>query len=235
MFGYHDVTDSSDDAMQQPLCWITNEFDRSPAELLWVDSPRWGPLDGTLLNLSYGYGEVYVVPHEEIDGQKQGGMCALPIPRFPTGVMRGRFHPTDGQLYLCGMFAWAGNQTQPGGMYRLRYTGQPAHLPVGLNAKTNGMAVTFTDELDAASAGDPKNYAVKVWSLKRTANYGSEHYHERSLEVTSAKLSEDGKQVFLQIPDIAPTWGMEIRYEVQSAVGKPIRGRIHNTIHKLNR
>jgi putative heme-binding domain-containing protein len=234
MFGYHDVTDSSDDAMQQPLCWITNAFDRSPAELLWVDSPRWGALDGKLLNLSYGYGQVYVVPHEEIDGQKQGGMCALPIPRFPTGVMRGRFHPTDGQLYLCGMFAWAGSQTQPGGLYRLRYTGKPAHLPVGLNAHRNGMAVTFTDKLDAASARDPKNYSVKTWSLKRTAGYGSKHYNERSLKVTSVKLSEDGKQVFLQIPDIAPTWCMEIKYEVQSAAGKPIRGRIHNTIHKLN-
>ncbi|MBT4866785.1 MAG: heme-binding protein [Planctomycetaceae bacterium] len=234
MFGYHDVTDSSDDAMEQPLCWITNAFDRSPAELLWVDSPRWGALDGKLLNLSYGYGQVYVVPHEEIDGQKQGGMCALPIPRFPTGVMRGRFHPGDGQLYLCGMFAWAGSQTQPGGLYRLRYTGKPAHLPVGLSARKNGMAVTFTDKLDAASARDPKNYSVKIWSLKRTAGYGSKHYNERSLKVTAASLSEDGKQVFLQIPEIAPTWCMEINYEVQSATGKPIRGKIHNTIHKLN-
>lgn len=235
MFGYHDVTDSSDEAMQQPLCWITNEFDRSPAELLWVDSPRWGALDGKLLNLSYGYGQAYVVPHEEVDGQKQGGMCALPIPRFPTGVIRGRFHPVDEQLYVCGMFSWAGSQTQSGGLYRVRATGKPAHLPVGLIARQNGMAVTFTDKLDARSARDPKNYSVKVWSLKRTADYGSKHYNERSLKVTSAKLSEDGRQIFLEIPDIAPTWCMEIKYELRSADGKPIQGRIHNTIHKLRR
>ena len=36
MMGYHDIEDSSDSAMQQPLAWITNAFDRSPAELLWV-------------------------------------------------------------------------------------------------------------------------------------------------------------------------------------------------------
>ena len=133
------------------------------------------------------------------------------------------------------MFAWSGSQTESGGLYRLRSTGKQAHLPVDLNAKTNGMVVTFTDKLDAASARDPKNYSVKVWSLKRTADYGSEHYNERSLKVTSAKLSDDGKQVFLKIPDIGPTWCMESSYEVQSADGKPIRGRIHNTIHKLNR
>ena len=92
--------------------------------MLWVTSDRWGPLKGSLLNFSYGYGKVYVVPYEKVGGQIQGGMCALPMPQFPTGVMRGRFHPADGQLYCCGMFAWAGNQTQPGGFYRVRYTGK---------------------------------------------------------------------------------------------------------------
>ena len=38
MWGYHDVTDTSDAAMEQPVCWITNAFDRSPAELVWVES-----------------------------------------------------------------------------------------------------------------------------------------------------------------------------------------------------
>ncbi|MFN7732799.1 MAG: DUF6797 domain-containing protein, partial [Pirellula sp.] len=63
MFGYHDVTDPSDDAMEPPLCWITNAFDRSPAELLWIDSPAWAELQGSLLNLSYGYGKLYLVLH----------------------------------------------------------------------------------------------------------------------------------------------------------------------------
>lgn len=234
MFGYHDVTDSSDEAMEQPLCWITNAFDRSPAELLWVDSARWGPLQGSLLNLSYGYGKVYVVPHERINGQVQGGMCALPIPQFPTGVMRGRFHPVDGQLYTCGMFAWAGSQQQPGGFYRIRYTGQPVHLPVALNAKQDGMLLSFSDKIDPKTAAEPSNYSVKVWSLKRTANYGSKHYDEHSVSVTAAVPAADGRSVSLKIPDISPTWCMEIRYNIKSSEGKPIDGVIHNTIHALS-
>ncbi len=120
--------------MKQPLCWITNAFDRSPAELLWVTSDKWGPLKGSLLNLSYGHGKIFVVPHETVDGQAQGGMCALPLPPFPTGVMRGRFHPADGQLYACGMFAWAGNQTAarrllPRPLHR--QAGRPAGRPEG--------------------------------------------------------------------------------------------------------
>ncbi len=131
MFGYHDVTDSSDEAMEQPLCWITNDFDRSPAELLWTPPDTWGPLGGSLLNLSYGNGKLFVVPFEDVHGQKQGGLCQLPLPALPTGVMRGRFHPIDRQLYACGMFAWAGSATQPGGLYRIRYTGRPMYLPDG--------------------------------------------------------------------------------------------------------
>jgi putative heme-binding domain-containing protein len=233
MYGYHDVTDSSDEAMEQPLVWITNSFDRSPGELLWVDSKKWGPLDKRLLNLSYGYGTVYIVPHEEVNGQQQGGMCAFPIPRFPTGVMRGRFHPRDGQLYLAGMFAWAGSQTQPGGLYRLRYTGKPVHLPVELHATRNGMTITFSGLLDAKSAADVTNYRIKSWDLRRTKSYGSKHYNEKPLAVASARLGSDGRTVHLGIPDVAKTWCMEIDYRVRSAAGHAIKGRIHNTIHHL--
>ena len=99
---------------------------------------RWGPLAGSLLNFSYGYGKIFVVPHEEVDGQMQGGMCELPLPQFPTGLIRGRFHPTNGHLYTCGMFAWAGNQQQPGGFYRVRVTGKPMYLPIQLHATDVG-------------------------------------------------------------------------------------------------
>ena len=74
--------------MAKPLCWITNAFDRSPSELLWVTSERWGPLKGSLLNFSYGYGKIYVVPHENLGAEVQGGMCALPIPQFPFSQSR---------------------------------------------------------------------------------------------------------------------------------------------------
>jgi len=233
MFGYHDVTDTSDAAMQQPLCWITNDFDRSPAELLWVDSQRWGSLNGSLLNLSYGYGQIYVVPHETIEGQMQGGMCGLPLPRLPTGIMRGRFHAGDGQLYGCGMFAWAGNQQQPGGFYRIRKTERPAHLPIGLRARQTGMQIDFSAPLDPQSASDIQNYAVKTWSLKRTANYGSPHFNEKPIAVTAARLSQDGQHLHLEIPRIQPTWCMEIKYTLRDTAGHPVEGTIHNTVHRL--
>jgi putative heme-binding domain-containing protein len=233
MYGYHDITDASDSAMQQPLCWITNAFDRSPAELLWVTSPKWRGLEGRLLNFSYGYGKIFVVPHENLDGTWQGGMVELPLPVFPTGLIRGRFSPFDGQLYTCGMFAWAGSATQPGGLYRVRRTDQPLHVPVELHTTATGLRLTFSEPLDSGSLRDEASWGVKVWGLKRSANYGSEHIDEHRLEVTGATLEDDGRTVRLDLDGLQPTWGMEVRYNLRSANGAPVRGVLHNTVHRL--
>jgi putative heme-binding domain-containing protein len=234
MWGYHDVTDPSDAAMEQPVCWITNAFDRSPGQIVRVEGNAWKPLAGAILNLSYGYGKIFVIPHEVVDGQMQGGMAPLPIPQFPTGTIRGRFHPGSGQLYTCGMYAWAGTQTQPGGLYRVRCTGKPIWVPVGLSARKDGLAVTFSAPLERRSAGDPRSYAAKTWSLKRTAKYGSDHFDERPCPITSATVSPDGRTVLLAMPQIAPTWCMELGYAINGADGSAVKGAIHNTIHHLS-
>jgi putative heme-binding domain-containing protein len=233
MMGYHDGVSEDDNAMEQPVCWITNAFDRSPSELVWVDSAKWGSLNGSLLNLSYGYGQIYVVLRQRIGDSIQGGMIRLPIERFPTGVMRGRFHPVDGQFYCCGMYAWAGNQQQPGGLYRIRYTGKPIKTVLGLRATGNQLQLTFSDPLDLTVASDAKRYEVRSWGLKRNSGYGSAHLNEQTLEVASAEVSQNGKRVTLTVPDLEPTRGMEIRFELQSKNGSVVEGSIHNTIHRL--
>jgi hypothetical protein len=233
MFGYHDRTSSADSEMEQPMVWITNDMDRSPGELVWVTSDKWGPLKGSLLNLSYGTGRIFVVPHEKMGDQLQGGVVQLPIPDFPTGVMRGRFHPQNGGLYACGLYAWAGNQQGDGGFYRVRPTGKPAHVPVELHARANGIEIEFTDALDRDSASNLQNYAVKVWSLIRSANYGSPHIGEHNLPLGKASLLSDGKTIFLEIPNLQPTQCMEIKCALRDTAGHSIARTIHNTIHHL--
>ncbi|MCC6235023.1 MAG: c-type cytochrome [Verrucomicrobiales bacterium] len=233
MFGYHERSSSADADMEQPLVWITNDMDRSPGELVWVTSPGWGPLRGSLLNLSYGTGRIFLVPHETVRGHDQGGVVALPLPDSPTGTMRGRFHPGNGHLYTCGLYAWAGNRQSDGGFHRVRATGKPTYLPVGLYARERGVALRFTEALDPASAAVPTHYSVKIWSLKRSADYGSKHLEEKSLEVSKVTVSPDAKEVFLELPGIRPTWGMEIRCSLKGADGLPFERIVHNTIQAL--
>jgi hypothetical protein len=161
-------------------------------------------------------------------------MSALPIPLLPTGVMRGRFHPRDRQLYACGMFAWAGNATQAGGLYRIRYTGKPMYLPTALRAHRDRIEVAYSDPLDRAFAADPSHYSIKSWSLRRTADYGSEHYDEKSLSVARVNVSADGRTIALHIPELRPTWGMEIVCHLEGLEGERCERVIHNSIFRIN-
>jgi mono/diheme cytochrome c family protein len=217
MFGYTPVTDESDSAMEQPLVWVTNAKDRSPAELLWVPKGVWGGLGGRLLNLSYGTGRIFVVPHEEVSGAWQGAVSELPLPAFGTGIMRGRFG-SDGSLYTCGMFAWAGNATSPGGFHRVRRGLGALTVPVQVNAIRGALRVTFSDSVADTSC------AMKVWSLKRSKGYGSKHYDERELSVKRVDVSSDGRTVLVEIPDLVPVQCYELR------IGDHV---LHGTIHEL--
>ena len=95
------------------------------------------------------------------------------------------------------------------------------------------MAISFSEALDPTAAADVRGYAVKVWGLKRSAKYGSDHVNEQALPVAKAVLSDDGRTVFLDIPGIRPTQGMEIRCRLAGQSGERVDVTIHNTIHAL--
>ena len=52
-------------------------------------------------------------------------------------------------------------------------------------------------------------------------------------QVASATVASDDKTLFLELPEISPTWCMEVKYSLLSSEGKPVEGVIHNTIHAL--
>ena len=218
MFGYSSVTDTADSAMEQPMVWMTNAKDRSPAELLWVPKHAWGSLGGSLLNLSYGTGRVFIVPHEEVNGQWQGAVCELPMPAFATGIMRGRFGD-DGALYTSGMFAWAGNAQAPGGFHRIRRGSDNEPVPIGVHVAKGKISVTFSETIGAMPC------EMKVWSLLRSAKYGSQHQNEKPLTITGTQLSDDKRTLIIAIPDLAPTQCYELK------IGDRV---LHGTIHQLN-
>ena len=223
-----------------PLCWLHPRYDRSPAEQLWVPKDCWGPLGGQLISLSYGTGSISQVLHEQVDGLMQGGATKLKIPIFPTGIMRGRFHPGDKHLYLCGLFGWAGNRTTAGGLYRIRHTGKALHAPLKLRATTRGLVLTFSDPLEKERAGSASRYSIERWNYLWQQRYGSKDYKlsdgkigRDKVAVKSATVSKDGRSVFLEIEDMKPCMQMLIRYKLTGADGARVSQEIYNTIHKL--
>ncbi len=225
-----------------PVTWIPHKVDNSCGGQAWVEGTRWGPMEGELLHLSYGKCEMFHILREEVDGVIQGGAVKFPL-RFLSGAMRARFNAGDGQLYVSGLKGWQTSGARDGNFQRVRYTGQKLLMPGGLNVHSNGVVLRFHEKLDKELAEDKGSYAVKRWNYRWTRSYGSKHYKlsnpnevgEDIVEVTSARLLDDGRSVFIGLADLKPVMQMEIGYDLETTDGQEVIGRVHNTIHKMRK
>jgi cytochrome c2 len=223
----------------EPLCWMHNFVDRSGGTQLWVPTDQWGPFRDQIITISYGMGHMFLLLKEEVGGMMQGAVTRFPL-EFETGAMRGAWHPQSGQLYTCGLYGWAGNKTKAGGFYRVRYTGQPAHMANALHFVRDGIVLGFTDPLDGKSATDRGNYHVTAWNYKWTADYGSPDFRLSGQEgrdtwpVESATLSADRQTVFLKVPDAQRVMQLHLVFNLAFADGAKVENFVHGTIHGLD-
>ncbi len=233
----------------KPLFWLPHQMDNSSGGQVWVQSERWGPFSGDILHLSYGKSSLFKVVKESIDGEWQGGAVRFPL-RFESGIMRGRFNARDGQLYLVGLRVWQSNGARYGAFQRVRYTGQPVHMPLRLNVMKDAISITFTNALDPASAVDEQNWAIDQWNYQWTQNYGSKMYSTKdpskvvgdkrqgafggdSLPVKEIQLSDDRKTVQLIVDNLKPVMQSRIRFNIMAADKTAIKQEILHTINRI--
>jgi len=232
-----------------PICWLPHQLDNSSGGQVWVTSDKWGPFKGDLLHTSYGKCRLFKVMMEDVKGKTQGGVAQFSL-NFDSGVMRGRFSPFDGQLYLAGLRVWQSSGARFGAFHRVRYTGEKVYMPAELHVKKDGLELTFTQPLDREFAEDTESYAVDQWNYQWTQNYGSKMYSVEdpdkelgskrqqsfggeTVNVESAKLSKDGKTVFLKLSKVQPVMQMRVRYNLDAKDGELVRGEIFNTINAV--
>lgn len=239
-YGFAGPRKSSDRPLgyDPPLCWMPRSADNSSGGQVWVTSDNWGLPKGQMLHLSYGLCTALVVMDEEVDGVAQGGVVKLPL-FFESGVMRGRFSARDGQLYVCGLKGWQTAAAKDGCLQRVRYTGGPVHVPVGLQVKPQGIAITFNEPLDAKSAGNPDNYYIEQWNYLYSKEYGSKDYRPSDPKkfgrdevfIDDVQITDGGRTVYLELETIEPVMQMGITYQIQAADGKQLKSTIYNTIN----
>ncbi len=229
-------------ATDNPLCWFPYpSWDNSCGDPVFVTSDKWGQPRGELWYLSYGQTSLLHILPEEVNGQMQGGAVRLPW-HFTSGGMRARFNPVDGQLYVCGFQGWQTNAPRQTAFERVRYTAKKSYLPAALHVKDNGIEIVFPESLKKETADDAGAWAVEQWNYRWTGAYGSPEVKisnpkqngRDQVEVKSVKLSEDGKTVFLEIPDLQPVMQMLIRGNgIEAADGSPVTVEIANTINTV--
>ena len=224
-----------------PLFWLPMDIDNSSGGEVWVPpGAKWGPWGGRMLQTSYGKCSIFGVTQETVDGVQQGGLVRFPL-TFKSGIMRERFSPADGQLYVSGLNVWQSSAAKDGCFQRVRYTGKPVTMPIGFATKANGAEITFTAPLDAASAGDAANWSAEQWNYAWTGDYGSPEFSTRDpkkkgkdrIEVTKATVSADKKSVILELSDRVPAMTLRIKCNVKSADGSEVRYQLDETIHRI--
>jgi len=165
--------------------------------------------------------------------------------KLTSSAMRPRFNPVDGQLYNAGLKGWQSNAAKDGGFDRIRYTGKPVVSIAKLNVTKAGVALTFTQPLDKATAEDAQNYAGERWNYKRTSDYGSPEFkltksedgkeqrgHDK-LDITAAKLSADGKTVTLAITDLKVVNQQLLKFHLKTAAGAELKQEVLHTINVI--
>jgi glucose/arabinose dehydrogenase len=204
-----------------------------------------------------------VLPQEvEFRGQPQmqGGLTRFNV-NFDSGAMRARFNPKDGQLYVVGLRGWQTTAVKNGCLQRVRYTGEKVRTPLDLKVAQGRVEVRFGEALDPAVAKDPGSWNIEIWNYLWSAAYGSPELSTKVkpfaaaevgkdgkpefskeqmsqtkhdlLKVTRVELSADGRTAILHLADLAPCMQMSLKYNVRSADGTELSGRITNTIHAL--
>jgi mono/diheme cytochrome c family protein len=240
--GYYNVTPTAHGADTTkglpPVVWIPHEVDASGAGEVWITGNRMGFAGDALVHLSYARPGPFRVYFDSTRSALQGAIVTLPGV-FTTPTLKGRMHPSDGQLYLAGFQIWQSNAKDVSSLTRLRYTGRPSTLPVEVHAGQQGIVVRFASRLDAAAARDASHYRLESWSYRRTSGYGSGHFkrdgsagHDRAN--VAAHLSADGRSVLLVVPEMRPVMQMQLDYDLRSAAGAPIRNTLYLTVHAVD-
>lgn len=223
-----------------PLCYMPRTVDNSTGGQAWVTGRAWGPLEGQLLNFSYGHCSMMLVLRDQVDGVRQGGVVPFKV-GFASGAHRARFRAQDGQLYVAGTRGWQTSAARDGSLQRVRYTGGPVHLPLEFHAVSGGVKLRFSEPLEKEVAESPDSWAAEAWNYHYAAQYGSKEYsisrpnvegHD-PVEVESVQLSQDAREVFLKMSALAPVMQLRIRYSLRGADGTPVKGDLHATVHAL--
>jgi len=197
-------------APKPPLLYLPRGEDNSSAGQVFLSDGAWPALRGAgnLVHLSFGAGSALMVTRQQVGGQWQGAAQRI-ASDFLSGAQQGRFNPKDGHLYVTGIAGWQTYTTDDGCLQRLRHVGG-APVLVAHEVRDNGVWLRFDAALDARAVGGLGAHFAQTWNYRYAAAYGSPEFSVAHpgvvghdvLEVRSAHVLGDGREVFIEIPQL---------------------------------
>ncbi|MGJ8723356.1 MAG: DUF6797 domain-containing protein [Roseibacillus sp.] len=208
-----------------PLCFIPRGIDNSVGGFVEITSDRWGPFEGSHVGLSFGACSHYLVLRDAQGPKPQAATVPLEG-EFLAGVIRGAFRESDGQLYVVGLDGWGDYSQQDGCLQRVRYLDAVVRKPSSFQVFENGLQVDFPMALDREAVAEVSNYLAQTWEYVYSKGYGSPEFSAKSdevghdlLSITSVHALEDGRSIFVEIPELNPTMVLYLRMHLKDAQG----------------
>jgi azurin len=190
------------------LMYMPRGEDNSASSQVFITSDKWASLkgDNNLIHLSSGGGSAWLMMRQNVKGRWQAAAVKI-SGNFDSGPQCARFNPNDGHLYVNGMQGWGSYTPKDGCFQRVRFTGGDKPVPVGFEARDNGVLIRFNQPVKNT---DATACFAQCWNYKYGPQYGSPEYSVKyadtpghdPLEVRSVQKLDEGKTLFLEIPQI---------------------------------
>lgn len=92
-----------------------------------------------------------------------------------------------------------------------------------MRARPDGFELTFTQQVDAKTAGDVKSYTMRAFTYACREDYGGPEVDEVLPQITKATVAAGGKSVRLSIDRLTKGHIHELHLDgVKSADAKPV-------------
>jgi glucose/arabinose dehydrogenase len=218
-----------------PVVWFPYAWVRSASGIAAITDDRLGPFKGQMLVGEFQNANIYRVALERVNGQWQGAVFPF-VKGFGSGVNRLAFGP-EGKLYAGGlrMGHWTSIGPRAYSVDRVSFTGKTPFEIRDVRAQPDGFVLTFTQPVEAASAGDAENWNLVQYTYAYDGKHNSpekdrdEKIPGPPARVLRAEVAADKLSVRLHTEGCKPLHVISVRaVEVNNAAGGKLR---HDTFH----
>ncbi len=187
-----------------------------------LSAGKFGPFAKQLFIADQSQSNVARVFLEEVNGIKQGVVFPF-LKGFKSGLIGGRMD-AEGHLFVGGSDrGWGASGGKPYCFERVNWTGKVPFEIHEMRAKPDGFELTFTEPVDAATAGNPSSYSMREFTYIYQADYGSPEVDDVQAKITRVVVSPDRKSVRLTVAPLTKGHIHELHLDgVKSATGTPV-------------
>ncbi|MDH3712071.1 MAG: DUF1080 domain-containing protein, partial [Cyclobacteriaceae bacterium] len=183
-----------------PVVWLPqDEIGNSPSQPVLLNV---GPYRNQMIHGEVTHGGIKRVYVEKVNGQYQGAVFRF-TQGLEAGVNRLCWGP-EGALYVGGVGSsgnWGDGQKWYG-LQRLNYNENITFEMLAVKARSNGIEIEFTEPIEDGRGQSAQEYLIQQWYYLPTENYGGPKMDLQNLTISNVHMSNDRKNVFLEIPGL---------------------------------